>query len=605
MRGLRTRTQALLLLTATPMQVHPVEIWDLLDLLGLPPAWTSDAFTRFFEDAALENPSSEAMERMAGLFRAAESAFGAITPDNILRFAPDLPRLRIRRILEALRDSATIPRRQLSAEDRAIACRIMRTSTPVARLVSRNTRALLRAYYKSGQISTRIADRQVDDRFVPLTPAERALYDAMEDYISKTYQRAEEKKKTAVGFLLTIYRRRLASSFYALRCTLEDRLEFLRNPGRAPLVKEEDLPDDDTAAEPPDAAELAHLTAETSFTDEPAAIRSLLDRIRRLPPDSKLGTLRETLAALRARNFPQAMVFTQFTDTMDFLREHLSRAEPTLGIMCFSGRGGEVRETDGAWRRIGRDEVKRRFREGLADLLLCTDAAAEGLNFQFCGALVNYDMPWNPMRVEQRIGRIDRLGQQFETVEIANLHYAETVETDVYVALRKRIGLFEGVVGRLQPILARLPRLITESVLLGQTGEAARLRTADQLAEDAGELKQSGFDLDAITPQDLEQPPRSPSPLDMLDLDRVLHHPEILPPGLAVRPLGTREYALRLPGMLEELRISTDPRYVEEHPDNVELWSPGNPLFRPPDTPPAPSDDASSAGNPIRTLLSP
>jgi superfamily II DNA/RNA helicase len=59
----------------------------------------------------------------------------------------------------------------------------------------------------------------------------------------------------------------------------------------------------------------------------------------------------------------------------------------------------------GRWRAISREEAKRRFRTGEADVLLCTDAAAEGLNFQFCGSLINYDMPWNPMRVEQRIGR--------------------------------------------------------------------------------------------------------------------------------------------------------------------------------------------------------
>ena len=70
---------------------------------------------------------------------------------------------------------------------------------------------------------------------------------------------------------------------------------------------------------------------------------------------------------------------------------------------------------------ISRDDAKRRFREKQADVLLCTDAAAEGLNFQFCGALVNYDMPWNPMRVEQRIGRIDRLGQQYPIIKIINL----------------------------------------------------------------------------------------------------------------------------------------------------------------------------------------
>ena len=82
-----------------------------------------------------------------------------------------------------------------------------------------------------------------------------------------------------------------------------------------------------------------------------------------------------------------------------------------MRVICFSGRGGEVRDPDGNWRIVKRDDIKGRFREGKADVLLCTDAAAEGLNFQFCGALVNYDLPWNPMRVEQRIGRIDRLGQ--------------------------------------------------------------------------------------------------------------------------------------------------------------------------------------------------
>jgi superfamily II DNA/RNA helicase len=109
-------------------------------------------------------------------------------------------------------------------------------------------------------------------------------------------------------------------------------------------------------------------------------------------------------------------------------------------------------------------------------VLLCTDAAAEGLNFQFCGALINYDMPWNPMRVEQRIGRIDRLGQRYPNIQIINLHYADTVEADVYQALRLRIGLFESVVGRLQPILARLPTLITGRVLAGKTKPAEERR---------------------------------------------------------------------------------------------------------------------------------
>jgi ERCC4-related helicase len=81
-----------------------------------------------------------------------------------------------------------------------------------------------------------------------------------------------------------------------------------------------------------------------------------------------------------------------------------------------------------------------------AQMLVCTDAAAEGINFQFCGAVINYDIPWSSMRVEQRIGRVDRLGQQHERIKIVNLQYRVTVETDVYIALRERINLFEGTV---------------------------------------------------------------------------------------------------------------------------------------------------------------
>ena len=127
--------------------------------------------------------------------------------------------------------------------------------------------------------------------------------------------------------------------------------------------------------------------------EERGEIERLLERIRALPPDSKLARLTETLDELLRDGYRQVMVFTQYTDTMDFPRGVL-RARGGLRLLCFSGRGGEIPVGRGGdeWRRIDREQVKRRFRDGDADLLLCTDAAAEGLNFQFCGALVNYDM---------------------------------------------------------------------------------------------------------------------------------------------------------------------------------------------------------------------
>jgi hypothetical protein len=213
-------------------------------------------------------------------------------------------------------------------------------------------------------------------------------------------------------------------------------------------------------------------------------------------------------------------------------------------------------------------------------VLLCTDAAAEGLNFQFCGSLINYDMPWNPMRVEQRIGRIDRLGQKHAKIRIVNLHYEGTVETDVYMALRRRIQLFESVVGRLQPILAKMSSVISNHVLGHHAHDAdARATLTGELEQQAEQAKREGFDLDAMLDSDLQEPPRPTPKLTLPDLDMVLQRTDSLPPGLVVKKLQNGEYAYQAPGMANPVRITTRPEYFDEHSDSLELWSPGSPAF--------------------------
>ena len=593
MQELKEKTRGLVLLTATPMQVHPVEVWDLLNLLGLPREWTPQAFVQFFEEVEDVNHSKEVMEQMATLFCAAESLYGQVTDQEAKRLCPGISMFECRKVLSALRNESSIPRRQLGIGERKAAFRIMRAFTPVRRLISRHTRELLRAYFRSGKMDTAIAERKVQDQFLELTPAERALYEAVEDYISTTYNKARAEERNAVGFIMTVYRRRLASSFTALRETLRKRGEALS--GKSPMRRMnsglakseglafEDIPDDETADEIPDTDELEELAKRSMAAEEHGEIERLLSQIGALPPDSKLEHLRKVLVELESAGYGQAMVFTQYTDTMDFLREKL-RIDPGRKLMCFSGRGGEIPDSSGGWRVIRRDDAKRRFRDGEADILLCTDAAAEGLNFQFCGALINYDMPWNPMRVEQRIGRIDRLGQAHAKIRIVNLHYDNTVETDVYRALRERIGLFESVVGPLQPILAQLPGAISRAVLAGSGVDGARHAGAvDEIEQKIRNSESQAFDIDKITEDDLAMPERPPSPLSLADLDLVLNSPKLLPEGTKVTPLGNREYRLSAPGMRIPLRVTTNPSYFSEHADSVELWSPGNPLFQPPD----------------------
>ena len=583
MQGLRERTEGLVLLTATPMQVHPVEVWDLLTLLGLPSEWTAQAFIRFFEDLNHPNPSVEAMERMARLFQAVEREYGELTADAAMRLTK-LRKLKVNRIMRALRDDASIPRRRMETDERRAAIAIMRAHTPVRHLVSRHTRKLLRRYAEAGMLKTSIAKRDVRDEFIEMSETERDLYKAVEGYISESYNKAAPTEKAAVGFVMTTYRRRLASSIHALRATLERHLGSITHGTALDVGRlEEDVPDDETADEAPDTEDLAELEREGLALEERGEIALLLEQTRRCPPDSKLVTLKDTISAARESGYEQVMVFTQYGDTMDFLRDEL-RKDTTVRLLCYSGRGGEVPAEGRAWRTITREEAKRRFRLGEADILLCTDAAAEGLNFQFCGGLVNYDMPWNPMRVEQRIGRIDRLGQRHEIVRVVNLHYEDTVETDVYKALGSRIKGFEGVVGPLQPILSQLPRTITAAVLAGgDEGHTARKNVIERIERQIDESESAAFDIDRVLDEDLTMPER-PAPLvTMNDLDRVIASPELMAPGTQVRPLRPREYALRAPGMNEEVRVTTDPDYYEEHAESVELWSPGNPTFTPPD----------------------
>lgn len=137
------------------------------------------------------------------------------------------------------------------------------------------------------------------------------------------------------------------------------------------------------------------------------------------------------------------------------------------------------------WRPVDKAVIKARSDANhptAAQVLLATDAASEGINLQQFSAVINYDLPWNPMRVEQRIGRIDRIGQDRPVVAVVNLYLENSIEQDAYLILRQRIGFFEEVVGPLQPILAEMPRLL-RMVAQGEMERAEALAEMETLAQ--------------------------------------------------------------------------------------------------------------------------
>jgi superfamily II DNA or RNA helicase len=578
MQQLRQRTNGLLLLTATPMQVSELEVWDLLALLGMPPEWTEDAFERFFEWVEKENPDEATLSYLAGLWRSSVLAFGE-APGNAMPEALRKSPLRKRKALRALNDTDPLSRRNLGIEIRQASLALAKRWTPVQGLISRHSRNLLRAYKQQGSMDLAIGTRHVDDRFLESTPQERALYDAVEDFISTQYSQATGQKKSAVGFVMTIYRRRLASSVAALVSTLEKRMAGQQQQLEEDAAASED--DDITGELTLDLEGMQSAFQEVSLQGELDAIGVLLDQARPLVGhDSKGAAFLEAIDELQAQGYKQVIVFSQYTDTVDALKELLIGAGRT-SLMTFTGRGGELLQRGGEWKALNREATKRDFKQGKADILLCTDAAAEGLNFQFCAALINYDMPWNPMRVEQRIGRIDRIGQTHAQMKIINLHLDGTVEADVYRALKGRIAMFEQVVGKLQPILAKASSSISQATLASRDQREKARASAVAAVEQEPEIK--GLDLDDVL-QDLDAirdvvNNLQPSPLTLADLEAILRQPALLPPGCSARSIGAYDFAWTQPGLEKEMRITCNASYYEDNSDSCELWVPGSPLF--------------------------
>jgi hypothetical protein len=171
-------------------------------------------------------------------------------------------------------------------------------------------------------------------------------------------------------------------------------------------------------------------------------------------------------------------------------------------IGTYSGAGGQyVDPATRGWVGVERDEVKHRFLRGEINILVCTDATAEGLNLQSADLLVNYDLPWNPMKVEQRIGRIDRIGQQHEKIYVLNLCYAGSAEEIVYGRLLERLSQAGLIVGTQQLSLLPVTEREFEELAAGRLKEGELLRSAEQRARQA-QARRENMEL---APQDLHE----------------------------------------------------------------------------------------------------
>ena len=471
---LRGHARGILLLSATPMQTDPWEPWDLLSVLGVGGAWMVDfgdirayyrAVERLKQGQPLDFSTAQAVARLVAQDEEFPPSLAGLSPGNE----------------KALEKWLTF----LPVGERRDAADWLRRGAPLGRRMHRNTRETLRAYAKLKLLAAPPADRDVGDEvFDYKVKAERECYEAIEHYINERYDQLENEKP-GKGFLMTIYRRRASSSPLALRRSLGRRGEkldkYLRKhwQGASIAPGEEDLDLRDLSdAGMDERIDPAMPESPKAAQAEQIELTKLLARLEALDTtDSKFEKFWSVLKDITGDG-RSVLVFTEYSDTLEYLRDQLRGTYgETLG--CYSGAGGQVWHGQ-QWVKVTKAEITRRLTGGQIKVLVCTDAASEGLNLQAASALINYDLPWNPSKVEQRIGRIDRIGQRQAVLPIRNLFLKDSVDMQVYQVLRHRCGLFQHFVGRMQPVLALAREALRKNLRPDEAGEF--LKELDQRA---------------------------------------------------------------------------------------------------------------------------
>jgi superfamily II DNA or RNA helicase len=437
---------------------------------------------------------------------------------------------------------------------------------------------------------------------------------------AKAAAQGDDPRARAVGFLMSLYQRRLASSTYALRHSLENRAkrleDSLKKAQQLAYLAPPELPDADELEEmeEEEREKLEDLVAAMTLARNAEQVREEIAEIRTLASqaqafensgaEAKLSKLQEILHREGFFDHPEKrlLIFSEFKDTLDYLVDKLTKWGFRVGYI-HGGMAPGSREAKGT-----RIYTEQQFRDGEIQLLVATEAAGEGINLQCCHILFNYDIPWNPNRLEQRMGRIHRYGQKHDCL-IFNFVATNTIEGHVLRQLLEKLQEIRNaldddavfnVVGEVLPA-AQIERVLRD-YYSGKLGEAD---LEDRLLKDVDDER-----FRAICQNALEGLAAKKLNLEMLierraraqerrvvpeTIDRFLREAaEYVPFTLkAVAKLPHTFDPARTPAVLRRCETESDwklPRLVERYPrcsteretaeeNHLEWVTPGHPLF--------------------------
>lgn len=459
LRILADNAEAVVLITATPVQLGTGDLYSLLNLLRPDLVIDQASFERMAEPNEAVNAAVAAIrgvspawreEARHQLQRAAATDWG----QSMLAPSPEFLSLLVS-IDAAAND-----------DDRVRLIRPTENLHSFSSLISRTRRRDIGNF----------TSRKAWTIEVPFAPEQRAVHDGLLDLQRAIFTRTHGAGP--LGFLMTTIRRQAASSLHGLVPFLDDILaRRLSDLELVEIWSDDSMPVD---------AELASIRED---------IFRIQARARALPPhDPKCERLLEIVRQKAEMQNRRLLIFSSFRHTLSYLERMLRERGVRVGLI----HGGV-------------DDLERRsLRRAFAlppedtraiEVLLSSEVGSEGLDFQFCNAIVNYDIPWNPMRIEQRIGRIDRYGQASQTVAIYNFVTPGTVDFDIFNRCLLRIGVFERAIGGSEAILGEIAsrlQAVADDFQLTEGERGARLQ---QLADN--EIRQI-IETDALEEREAE-----------------------------------------------------------------------------------------------------
>jgi ERCC4-related helicase len=393
---------------------------------------------------------------------------------------------------------------------------------------------------------------------------QQRLYEAVTEYAREGYNQAVKQKKNYVGFLMILMQRLVTSSTRAIRTTLERRLEVLREPQEQlslfPKLAAEEFFDLDGQEQ----VEMLLGSKLTALKNERAEVELLLEIARKIETnttDAKAEALLDWIYHLQQKESApdlKVLIFTEFLPTQEMLKEFLS--DRGISVVCLNG----------SMNLADRKSVQESFANDTR-VLISTDAGGEGLNLQFCHVIINYDIPWNPMRLEQRIGRVDRIGQK-HLVRALNFVFKDTVEYRVREVLEQKLEIIlkEFGVDKTGDVLDSaqageiFDELFVEAMMNPTAIEEKVTATVAEVRSQAQLAKESSILYDTTEPLDPD--------LARQLLEHPLHHwVELMVTNYLPANGGTAQqqdnlWHLTFPTGDPYRRITFDPTYAEANP---------------------------------------